>query len=643
MLAPKLLFAMFIFLLTPYIIITNAQNSSATCSYEISTSNNSYALNSGGCVSYNVSVLANVENTDISCSSRVNLSGIYVGSNTHSNAFYNCSFLQGSEMVVQNNSDTYLISPANKPDIFINGSNSSVTVGYYLHVNVFEPYGYNSTSIFLNRVAGFGYLFPTINNTMGVYQTELTPNLSSSSHMAHFLKSVSEIVPFGVYNQSQTEIYENLTNTSYGKIIGAKTYKVASYTVYNNRTVNYNPYSLVYTFFAYDQLIYFSLNITGDMNLTPLYIQPISPKFNYYILPDNGGHDLAIKWLVAVPPQDLNWNFTTLLYRYNADLSFTLNPLNASSSLYGTVATVLHSSTNPPANSLLGPQAYFAKVLQVPNSTYSYTTINGTRLYVIKYDANLPVSKNSSITMSIGYGGRNVSYLQDSTTPTFGFGLSFCATEADSTQLQSKIDTPGYYDSVSVLYPISQRGPLLDVAPCNVSVYVTGQNIYLNCKGAIMNDQLYGIGLNGARNITINGCNIYGNGLLFNNASEVRVMNTTITPSQYNDSFAVKAINSYNISLSNVLIARGYITPMIKNNSTLYTYNVIYNSTPQTTTSITTTIPEGTGQRSSQGTNTLILYVVTALVASVYIIIFLKQKSSHRKKFVKAGTHGKEP
>ena len=599
------------------------------CFYAINESNGSYALVPGACSSYNISIPYGVSNSSVICSGGSQLMDINISSKSRSDAFYNCSFSGNSRMSVQNNSSAYIIGSTDKPShITLDGSNSSVTIGYFLRVNVFEPYGYNSTSTFLNRVAAFGYLYPTLNNTSKLYQTELTLNASYLPPAISFLNNLSKSVPFGVYDQSQTEIYENQTNTSYGKIVSNKVFKVAAYTLYNNRTVNYNPYSMIYSFFAFDQLIYFSLNITGNMNLTPLYVQPLYPKFNYYILPNNGKHNITIEWLVAVPPQDYNWNFTTLLYRYNADLSFTVNPVNATSGLYSTIVKTLESSINPPANSTLGQDASVVKMLQAPNSTYNYTLRNGTRFYLLKYNTNMPVSKNSSITMSIGNGGSNIHYVQDSTTPTFGFGLAFCATQANSTSINSMLEYTGYYSSVPVVYPVSQRGPLLVDAPCNVTTYITGKNIFLNCNGAVFNDQLYGIGFIGAKNVTVNGCRIYGNGLYLNNSSDIRITNTTLAPSSYNDSFGIKAVDSDNISLYNVSIAAGYVTQIMKYNSTLYMQDVNYNATsPPTTTilsSTTTTIPGN--QNNSESRNDLILYASTAILIIVYLAVFLAQR-----------------
>ena len=604
------------------------------CPYTISRSNSSYELAQGTCSSYDISVSYGVSNSSIICSGGSQLMDINISSGSHADTFYNCTFSGNSEMYVQNDSNTYIIGSADKPShIILGGPNSNVTIGYFLRVNVFEPYGYNSTSTFLNRVAAFGYLYPTLNNTSRLYQTELTLNASYLPSAVNFLKNLSKSVPFGVYNQSQTEIYENQTNVSYGKIVSYKMYKVAAYTLYNNRTINYNPYSMIYSFFAFDQLIYFSLNITGNMNLTPLYVQPLYPKFNYYILPNNGEHNITIEWLVAVPPQDYNWNFTTLLYRYNADLSFTVNPVNATSGLYSTIVRALESSINPPSNSTLGPGASIVKMLQVPTSIYNYALKNRTKFYLLKYNTSMPISKNSSITMSIGTGGRNISYVQDSTTPTFGFGLAFCATPANSTSITSRLTSSGYYGSVPIVYPVSQRGPLLVDAPCNVTAYITGRNIFLNCNGAVFNDQLYGIGFIGAKNVTVNGCRIYGNGLYFNRSSDIRITNTTLAPSPYNDSFGIKAVDSDNISLYNVSIAAGYLAQITKYNSTLYLQGVNYNTTPQSTTSIpsstTTTIPET--QNNGESRNDFILYTSPAILIIVYLTIFLAQRTKPKR------------
>ncbi len=588
--------------------VLSSSASATGCAYSINSSGENYTLGASQCGSYYVTIPAGVSYANILCSGSPPLANISVGAGSRSDAFYNCSFSGSSKVTLQDGSSVYIIGSQSRPKIS-ESLNSSVTIGYYLRVNVLEPYGYNS-SLFGDRVAGFGYIYPTINGTKAVGQTELMPNYSSTKFINSTIKNLSMIVPFGAYNQSQTQIYKNVTNLSYGRIIGSRTYKLAAYTIYDNRTVNYNPYSLVYSFFAYDQLIFFNFNISSNMNLTPIYVQPIFPTFNYYTIPDNGKHNITIRWLVAVPPQDTNWNFTTFLYRYNADDSFTVNPLSGP----------------------LGKDATVVKALGYPNSSYEYTMDNGTRMYAINYNANVPIAKNSSITISIGNAGRNISYIQDSTTPSFGFGLSFCASLANTTLLTSNLSFPGYYHSVPVVLPVSRQGPYLVNAPCNTTAYVIGKNIYLNCSGAVFNDQMYGIEFKGAKNVTVNGCRIYGNGVFFDNSSDIRLLNTTINVSEYNDSFAIMSANSQNISLSNITVSRGFKRPLTEYNSTLYMSNVYFNSTARyttTTTFITTTIPQTTGT-GSNGRNDAILYAATVVIVLVYTALLLYSRRHHR-------------
>ncbi len=599
-----------------FILISPALSSAATatdCAYSINNSGENYTISASQCGSYDVAIPSGISGANILCSGSPPIVNISVGTGSRSDTFYNCSFSGSSRMILQNGSSVYIIGSQSRPAIF-EGLNSSVTIGYYLRVNVLEPYGYNS-SLFGDRVAGFGYIYPTFNGTRVVRQTELMPNYSSTPFINSTIKNLSAIVPFGAYNQSQTQIYKNITNLSYGRLIGSKTYKLAAYTVFNNRTVNYNPYSLVYSFFAYDQLIFFNFNISGNMNLTPIYVQPIFPMFNYYTIPDNGTHNITIRWLVAVPPQDTNWNFTTFLYRYNADDSFTVDPLSGP----------------------LGKDATVVKVLNYPNSSYEYTMDNGTKMYAINYNTKVPVAKNSSITISVGNAGRNISYIQDSTTPSFGFGLSFCASLANTTLLTTNLSFPGYYHSVPVVLPVSQQGPYLVNAPCNTTAYIIGKNIYLNCSGAVFNDQIYGIKFRGAKNVTVNGCRIYGNGVFFDNSSDIRLLNTTINVSEYNDSFAIMSANSQNISLSNITVSRGFKRPLIESNSTLYMSDVYFNSTVSyttTTTALTTTIPQTTGS-ASKGRNDTILYAATVVTVLVYAALLLSSRRRRRPRAAK--------
>lgn len=600
---------LFAFLLLLPLILAFAQMATAQpngastqrCVYNISSSG-AYNISPKTCSAFAVNLAGEVKNTAVVCKN-TSIASISADSFDVNDTFYNCVFQQGSKITIQNNSKINLISPVGTPAIQVNGSNASATVGYTLRVNVFEPYGYNSTSVFgsepYNRVAGFGYLLPLLGGKITLNESQLTPEPSFLPKLNETLRNISKIVPFGVYNQSQTQINYSEENLSFGKIVGSKTFPVATYTVFDNRTVNYNPYKLVYSFFAFDQLIFFNLTITKDINLTPVYVQPLFPQFNFYTIPNNKTENLTIKWLVAVPPPDYNWNFTTLLYRYTTNAGFTVNPIGAQ----------------------LNPHSALVKVLQAPNESYQFSMANSTRFYFINYTSKLPVGLNSSITMTLGNAGKNITYLQDSTTPSFGHGVSFCSVTADSPFLVPTISYPGYYDFVPALRPFMNNSPVLTNGACNIGVYVTGKNIYLNCNGSIINNYISGIYLDGARNVTINDCRLYGNGISFNNATGVKVYNTTMEPSYYNDTFAVKSVDSSNIGLYNVSIVVGYADKYIilnSSNVTLDTREISSENLSQTTT----TIPQQTTTSKSIKVYDYALYASTIIVISVYFMLY---------------------
>ncbi|MGC8648149.1 MAG: right-handed parallel beta-helix repeat-containing protein [Candidatus Micrarchaeia archaeon] len=580
----------------------------------------SYHILPSACKSLSVNISDNIQASTVDCASNVIVSSIVTGAFDNNDSFYNCTFENNSYVLVQNNSRINIISPFGLPKISVKGKNSSATIGYILQVNVFEPYGYNSTSLFgsapTDRVAGFGYLVPLIGGRIKLNESQLTPEPSFLPQLNETLHNISEVVPFGVYNQSQTQINYSKQNLSFGKVIGSKKFAVASYTVFDNRTVNYNPYKLVYSFFAYDQLIFFNLTINSDINLTPIYIQPLFPKFNFYTIPDNRTKNFTIKWLVAVPPQDYGWNFTTLLYRYTTNIAFTTNPIGAQ----------------------LGPYSSLVKVLQVPNSSYSFVTVNGTRLYFINYTSNLPVGLNSSITMTMGSGEKNITYLQDSTTPSFGHGVSFCATIVNSSIIVSTVQYPGYYDFVHELLPFDNNSPVLVPQKCGIGLYVTGKNIYLNCNGGIINDQFMGIYFDGSRNVTINGCRIYGNGISFNNASNISILNTVIAPNSYNSSFAIRSIDSSNIYFYNVSVGTGYAENyQVENSTNIELSNIsVQSKLPSTITTIAP-VPAQSVNPAKIKEYDYLLYIASMFVASIYISLYLlsRRKSSKRRKIPK--------
>ncbi|MEM3845838.1 MAG: hypothetical protein QXU98_09070 [Candidatus Parvarchaeota archaeon] len=584
---------------------TNAHNYATniqSCNFTIAASNESYVLNTTTCTNFSITFASGVSNSKLACNNArlgANSKVIFEGLNTEDYLF-NCSF-SGASVILGNDSFANLISPriANFTPIF-NGRNSSVTVGYFLNVSVFEPFGSNSTVPFGSRVAAFSYIIPLFNGTISINNTQLQMVPSFSNYIVNLIGRLNKTMQFGVYGQNQSAIYENITRKDYGNVFGSKVFMLPSYTLTSGGRVNYNPYAIEYSFFAYDQLVMYFLNITSDTTLMPVYIAPVYPKFNYYMIPDNGNKNMTIRWLIAVPPQDMNWNFSAYIYRYSTSIGFIMNPLN---------------------NSIMNGTS-LVRLLSFPSKNYS-EYINGTYIYYLNYSSRIGIGINSSIIMAPGYIPKEGHFIQDSTTPSFGYGLAFCSTPLNQTQPFNQINESGIYMMVSRLLPLFPSSPVLaQGAQCYIGAYITGKNITINCSNGTIEDTHYGFVIQSSENITISDCNIYGNGIEILNSTGIKVYNTTINPTQNSSSSGVSVISSSQITFNGLTVMQGFSVPYSHSNSSgINFYDSNINSTPRTTTTSQATLPKASFPRVSQRA---ILYGASIVVVLLYIYLFFK-------------------
>ncbi|MEM3661423.1 MAG: right-handed parallel beta-helix repeat-containing protein [Candidatus Parvarchaeota archaeon] len=587
-------------------IISNASepaiNAHSSCNLSILKSNASYFLTNGACSAFNITIASGVSNSKILCRNTIfntNSEITFKGSNTK-DFMFNCTF-NDTKIMLGNNSNADIVSPitANFIPIF-NGQNSSVTVGYFLNVSVFEPFGSNSTALFGNRIAAFSYIIPLFNNTITINNTQLQMVPSFSNYIVNLVESLNKTMQFGVYGQNQSAIYENLTRRPYGNIFGSKVFMLPSYTLTSRGKVNYNPYAIEYSFFAYDQLVMYFLNITKDTTLMPVYIAPIYPKFNFYTIPDNGKDKMTIRWFIAVPPEDANWNFSAYIYRYSTSIGFIMNPLN---------------------NSLMNGTS-LVKLLSFPSENYS-EYVNGTYIYYLNYTSKLAIGMNSSIILAPGYIPKEGHFIQDSTTPSFGYGLSFCSTLFNQTQPFNPINESGSYAMVRRLLPLSTYAPLLiPGAQCYIGAYITGKHITINCDNGTIEDTHYGFIIQHSNNVTLLNCNIYGNGIEILNSTGINVYNTTIHPTQNSSSYGASVIDSSQITFKGLTILPGFSIPYsYSNSSDINFYNSNINSTPKATTTIEINPQKTSPYHLSQK---VILYGASVAVVLIYIYLFFK-------------------
>ncbi|MGC8669995.1 MAG: right-handed parallel beta-helix repeat-containing protein [Candidatus Micrarchaeia archaeon] len=593
-----------------------------TCNATIDAANSTYSINHIACTSINITFAHGVSNSQLICNDTLlgPSSKVIFGGANNEDYLFNCSF-SGAKIIIGNNSSADLVSPIGTDfNPILNGRNASLTVGYFLNISVFEPFGSNSVEMFGNRIGAFSYIIPLFNNTIKINNTQLQMVPSFDPFILNLINRLNKTLPFGVYGQNQSAIYENFTQRSYGNIFGYKKFMLPSYTLTENGIVNYNPYAVEYSFLGFDQLVMYSLNITKNTNLMPVYIEPIYPKFNYYIIPDNGQKNMTIRWLVAVPPQDSNWNFSSYLYRYTTTVGFIMNPLNNS----------------------IADNTSLVKLMSFPSENYSMYE-NGTRIFYLNYTSKIGIGLNSSIMLLPGHIPGVGSFIQDSTTPSFSYGLGFCSTAFNQTRATSIIKERGTYNMVANLFPLASYAPVLIDSPCYIGAYIKGSNITINCNNRNVSSLYYGFIINGASNVTLHGCRIFGNGIEISNSTNVNVYNTTIVPTSMSSTNGVNVYNSSNVLFYGLKISSGFSDPYSILNSSYISIvksNLNYSSGVTTLpTSIITSNQTAQPQPQVQHLNQrLLLYASSAVILLVYIYLFFKLQYKPEKSYnIKAG------
>jgi len=245
-------------------------------------------------------------------------------------------------------------------------------------------------------------------------------------------------------------------------------------------------------------------------------------------------------------PQDKNWNFTAYIYRY-APQYFVTNPRKG-----------------------IGLESAFVKLLTIDDNktTYANYTIglndNGTRIYFINYTTPIAIGLNSSIITMNGTIPGEGSFIEDSTTPSFSFGVAYCSSSGNGQAnplAGIAISTPGTYHMVKALLPLyGDAIPQLAQGPCTTGLLIEGKDINVFCNGTKINASDYGIVVLNSSNINFYNCSIEGNGIFINNSQDISFNNFNLTPSAESKGFAAQIINSYFITFNNLSIGKGFST-----------------------------------------------------------------------------------
>ncbi len=600
------------------------------CNMSVTNSGSNYTVQQG-CANISINVQPGVSNAGIRCNNAVldkNSSVSLYGDNNNV-WLYDCD-IENANIRLYNNTELNLVS-WEKPEFTPSfaGSNSKINVGYYLNINVFEPFGANSAATFGNRLTFYGYIIPSLNDTIKLNSSQMQLDPPFSKHMSDIFAYLSQKVPFGIYNQSSIIYLPEPKHTDYGIIYGNKTFILPGYTISNGKFIRYGPYYVDYSFFAYDQLIMFKLDMNSSMNITPMYIAPQYPSFNYNVVPDNNQKNMTITWLVAIPPQDRNWTFSYYIYRYHD--GFVLNPINNS----------------------IASSSSFVDLLDYPNQNYSYNE-NGTLIYILNYTSGLSLGMNSSITLANGTAENGkIRFIQDSTTPSFSFGLAFCSSMYNYSVPYSRINRPGYYNMIDgTLHPVSSpAGTSLGTAPCGIGALVIGNNIIIDCRNGTILASTYGIEVLDSKNITIMNCRLSGNGIYVSNSSYVNIYNTDIAPNSTYNGSGLWVNVSHNITFVNFGVYGTFSEVYAQNNSqNIKFYNLsavdqsiinLIASQAEVTGSFVTTKPENSSTAKQTSAQDIILYAGSGAILAVYVLLFYKLQYATGKRIARARKRGK--
>ncbi len=174
---------------------------------------------------------------------------------------------------------------------------------------------------------------------------------------------------------------------------------------------------------------------------------------------------------------------------------------------------------------------------------------------------------------------------ENSTSPFYSVGISYCSPWG------AAINESGYYPFV---YPYLHSYYVFWItnSSCNFGPIISGSNIIINCLGAAVNENLTDFVISDAKNVTIENCKLYGNGINASN-SEVKLINITFIAKNYSN-IAVSLHNS-NLTISNVSFeGYNYINVISGNLSIMGMENyghlqtTVQNVSPATYTSSTT-------------------------------------------------------
>ncbi len=335
--------------------------------------------------------------------------------------------------------------------------------------------------------------------------------------------------------------------------------------VYKNRILNFSPYWIVVPFWGHDILSFKVFNITGNMNYTPTYIAP--NMLEDVQLPDN---------------TNIYWNYTVVKYSHAANMT-----------------------------------AYLWSGYQVDPNGSIIDTVHNITNGTIHFDRGV---QRPGIHETIGVLKSPQANEQDnSTTETYSVGISYC------TQNEIPIIIPGYYTlAYGSLHLLSTFTPSTSTCENALTIYAHG--VTLDCRGGRINSTNQSILGIGSNNLTIENCNIHGNGLMLKNAENVALLNSSVYANTFADTAIYANYSSLKLYNDSFYGYRRASAIMNANSNITYEGVAFYNNTytqpnkthaPSSNASNSTSISQGTVAHIEP------YYLIMLLVAFIMAIVLL--------------------
>ncbi len=491
-----------------------AAHAAATGSYcGLTVSSNGIYSIVSSCSGAAISVPAGVSQSKVYCDPGSSVSSVFFGNNTYNNTLFNCTFA-GARIASMHDAQNNIISPYGSYNTSFLGNFSNVAVGYYF---VFVPRGPGGNY----SLEGFAAIMPDalvrFNAGVGDSQQTTYGQIASDAQINHY-----NLPRFGVVAPGPV-------------LSGPKRFAVEAYSIYKNRTFNYNPYFFICPFWGWDELTFKIINVTSNVNFTPTLVYPRMTENVQF--PDN---------------TSIYWNYTVIRYSNATNMTF-----------------------------------YFWKGYQVsPNGRIMYEVHNVTNgNYDYDRGVQIPgIHETIAVIKSPEFQEHD-----NSTTETYGVGLAFC------TEKEPAIFIPGYYTMaykylglLHTFFPSNQT--------CNTALAVANSNIRINCLGGIINSTNTSIQAIGADNLSLENCRIFGNAIKALGSKNISVYNSTIIAN--NDTNVPFALNDSSLYLHDTELVGYSHNGTLVDDSSIKSYNSSFNIVTTTidynTTTVSTTIPKTT-------------------------------------------------